>query len=313
MSELAVTEIGGEENTAWSYRTEFLTYGKIYPHFFCPFCNISLSPCNIYKEEKIIRSPYFKYYEQNHLNGCDGTPIFTDNRSNQQPKSKIRPMTRGSYPEALVPRQPPKRINPTIQSTSQIMIPAPEEIQRRRKNIGSRGRSIPSSSLLKSFVDEWKSKIHDSYVKFPEKKDELQRRTWINKVLSNMPLRLDDQTNYQSAFMRPQYIEFNKKRIYSSKGRISLEQSGFIIQGTEYLKSEQKNIDVRLTICIDEITDDSPQAHKKMLELLHQFASITADIEWYAYGRAELDGNRNFSLNIENFDHLYFKKQYIRN
>jgi hypothetical protein len=33
MSELAVTHIGGEIDTAWNYRTEFLNYGTIYTHF----------------------------------------------------------------------------------------------------------------------------------------------------------------------------------------------------------------------------------------------------------------------------------------
>jgi hypothetical protein len=45
---------------------------------------------------------------------------------------------------------------------------------------------------------------------------------------------------------------------------------------------------------VREIKEDSPQAHKKMLELLYQLADITAGVDWYTYGIPKPDGNRNF-------------------
>ncbi|MBU3082498.1 hypothetical protein ACT4YY_16665 [Acinetobacter baumannii] len=310
MSELAVTEIGGKIDTAWSFRAEFLNYGTVYINFFCPFCNIRLAGCNIDTIGEIVRSPHFKCFpNQKHLNGCDGTPIFINNEQNKIPSSKFQPITMKSYPEALVARRTPRQTDAAILNVP-AKIPTPEEIQNYRKKVGSRGRIVPSSSLLKPFVEARNSVIRDGHHRFSDQKQKSDPWDWIKKVWSEMPLLLEDQTNYEDAFRKPKYVNFYKKRIYNSKGKIFLEDGNFIVQGTEYIKKGQKNIDVKLVIDVRGINRDSPQAHKKMLEWLHQLANITADVDWYAYGMPQQYNNKNFSLSIENIDHIYIKKQY---
>lgn len=307
MSEFAVTDIGGEIDTAWNYRTEFLNYGTVYTQFFCPFCDIPLFGCNIDTNEEIVRSPHFKYYSKTpHLNGCNGTPIFSNSEQNKNPKSKFQPVTMSSYPEALVPRRAPKIVNLSIQSTP-INPPSPEEIETKRKNIGNRGRNTPSSSLLKPFIDARKSVIQDGYQKFPDQAQEAKRWNWIKNVWANMPLLLEDQTNYEDAFMRPQYINFYKKRIYNAQGKVSLEGENFIITGNAYIKKEEKNVNVRLFIDTAQFNANSPQAHKKILKMLEQQVGIETEVNWYAYGHAELNSNKDFHLKINCLDHLYLK------
>ena len=313
MSELAVTHIGGEIDTAWNYRTEFLNYGTIYTQFFCPFCDIPLFSCNIDTNEEIVRSPHFKYYSKTpHLNGCNGTPIFSNSELNKKPKSKFQPVTMLSYPEALVPRRAPRIVNTSVQSIP-MNPPSPEEVETKRKNIGNRGRNTPSSSLLKPFIDAKKSVIQDGYQKFPalaERPDpaqETKRWNWIKKVWASMPLLLEDQTNYEDAFMRPQYINFYKKRIYNAQGKVYLDGESFVITGNAYIKKEEKNIDVRLFIDTAQFNTNSPQAHKKIMQMLEQQVGTETEVNWYAYGLAELNSNKDFHLKINCLDHLYLK------
>ncbi|EPO6424095.1 hypothetical protein ACUDJH_002920, partial [Acinetobacter baumannii] len=312
MSDLAITEIGQEENTAWFYRTEFLNYGTIFNHFYCPFCYIPLKDYNISKEGKVVQSPHFRCFtDQPHLNGCDGTPLSTTNKdSNKKPKSQFEPTTMQSYPEALVDRRPPIQPRPLTQPNITSRTPTAEEIQAKRKKIGNKGRNIPTSSLLKPFIDARNSLMHDAYTKFPDPKE---RSPWIKSALLNMPLRLDDQTTYQDAFRKPHFIDFRgRRRIYHSSGKITLQHDKFIIQGVEFFKNDQLNVE--LVIDPSLVNQDSPQAHKKLLDQLQELAeSETILVDWYAFGKATKNNEeRNFHLEIDNFDHIFLKKKYIK-
>ncbi|EOD2464162.1 hypothetical protein ACVSY9_003094 [Acinetobacter baumannii] len=152
--------------------------------------------------------------------------------------------------------------------------------------------------------------MHDAYTKFPDPKE---RSPWIKSALLNMPLRLDDQTTYQDAFRKPHFIDFRgRRRIYHSSGKITLQHDKFIIQGVEFFKNDQLNVE--LVIDPSLVNQDSPQAHKKLLDQLQELAeSETILVDWYAFGKATKNNEeRNFHLEIDNFDHIFLKKKYIK-
>ncbi|MDC5203586.1 hypothetical protein OHW58_05435, partial [Acinetobacter baumannii] len=178
------------------------------------------------------------------------------------------------------------------------------------KKIGNKGRNIPTSSLLKPFIDARNSLMHDAYTKFPDPKE---RSPWIKSALLNMPLRLDDQTTYQDAFRKPHFIDFRgRRRIYHSSGKITLQHDKFIIQGVEFFKNDQLNVELVINPSL--VNQDSPQAHKKLLDQLQELAeSETILVDWYAFGKATKNNEeRNFHLEIDNFDHIFLKKKYIK-
>ena len=59
---------------------------------------------------------------------------------------------------------------------------------------------------------------------------------------------------------------------------------------------EEKNIDVRLFIDTAQFNTNSPQAHKKIMQMLEQQVGTETEVNWYAYGLAELNSNKDFHL-----------------
>ncbi|MEG2359839.1 hypothetical protein [Acinetobacter sp.] len=108
------------------------------------------------------------------------------------------------------------------------------------------------------------------------------------------------------------FIRISKKRIYQSKGKISLEHGNFIIQGTEYPK-KTKNIKIQLFFCISKTNKNSPQAHKRVLNQLHELATIATNVSRYTFGKQAQDTDKNFFLNINNFIIFMLKNNMIKN
>lgn len=299
MSDYAITVNDHEYHTALYYQELFLTEGKSYDNFYCPFCHIELCANLIYKVGK--KSPYFSARWGGHKFDCDGTPIFivTPVKKKYQSHYALRD---AGFPQMLTERPKPRIV------ISPLFKPRLNEISSRdvedsRKAAGSLGVSTPQTHLLRSIVLSCKRAISNVY-------DEAKNKGWsvairkieIKNTLSLMPLRLDDNTNYGEAFRKPDYLRLNNRRIYQAEGTVNFQGGQLFI--TTPMTFNSVTCKFKVIVGKPIVSAGSPLSHSDILDNLTQ--KIGTSVSWYAYGLPKKVG-QDFHLAIDNLDYLYFK------
>lgn len=305
MSGWAVTEIGEEQKSAWDFRTLFLSDNIIFDDFYCPFCYIPLFPKLIYKKEELSKNPHFSiYHGKPHLFNCDGEPIIIEEKEKKVIKAHYIP-TQMEFPQALIARPSPRVRKPSsLPSNPTPPKSSEEDVEKRRKKGGILGESVPRTYLLQSIVEARNIILVKLYeIAKTEKWEEKKKNEEFKKTLSNLPLSLGEDTNYDDAFRSPKVVNWNSSRIYYSNGYVEL-----INHKTFMVSSSATNFSI--IVDFSNVTEESPRMHNMMIAQLSDYARKKEAIKFFAYGKAiNSDG---IKVVIKNMDHFYFKKGFIK-
>ena len=310
MSYWGTSEKGGTPLSAWEYRSLFLWNGLAFDKFFCPFCDIRLAACLIYSEGELSKSPHFAARWEDHINGCDGEPIVVDAPERKSPEAHYKPREM-HFPEALADRPPPRKQRPPVMGNLPTP-PTPTEITARRKKAVSLGSAVPKSYSLQPIVEACNVVVKDGYDQAKEKDwPEDERKSWVKKTLSAMPLRLNDATTYEDAFRSPAYIHIRHPRIYHGTGTISFEQGSYVIESARNGNMGGVQLPFRVTVESGLVTESSPRSHAGLISTLNHFVADKQNLRWYAYGTPE-NINDALPTRIRSLDHLYVKRAFVQ-
>lgn len=218
---------------------------------------------------------------------------------------------RMGIPEALSGR-PPQREYRTGGSTKTQNTPPPSniEVTARRRHASSLGRPIPKTYLLRSIVEARDIEAKEIYKQAGKgnwNQDKI--RAEMKKVLSSMPLRLEDQTSYDDGFRGPTFMHWTFKRIYNGKGIVFRSADGLVIKSQVDGKLKGETLPFRIEIDQTAIGYGSPRSHLALLAKLESFEAAGTEVRWYAYSMPSVQAN-SLVVPIQNFDHLYIKKAY---
>ncbi|MBU2794724.1 MULTISPECIES: hypothetical protein [Acidithiobacillus] len=306
MSDYASTEPGGEPLSAWDYRSLFLRDETAFDKFYCPYCDIRLSGVLIYETGELSKSPHFSARFGAHRYGCDGTPDSVPSHVNEPTKRHYVKSVMHA-PEVLITRPAPRASNTARNSSSEP--PTPDEVRRRRREAGVAGLARPRTYLLQPLVEVRNAVLAEGYELFGrDHLHEVKRNEWFKKNLKQMPLTLDDDTNYDDAFRTPRYINWNNDRIYHGKGVVTGLDGCYKI--TSEIAAKVPNLaDIQFFVKINTsvlLNQNSPRSHHALCQRLNDLCQPDKTIKWYAYGRPAI-GGRGCDVIVDSLDYIYIK------
>ena len=300
MSELASIVIGGEALSAWNYRMLFLADGIKYSDFFCPFCGVKLTPCLVYSESELSKSPHFAARIEKHRFECDGTPLHNFDTKYAVDKHRHYEKMGMSYPIVFIDRPQIKEKISTPQFVEELSYDA---VQKNRMKYASMGTASPRSYVLQSFVEAFnclKNKYYDEAIK-----NGFSNNIWkyVNERLSENKIVLKDNTNYEDVFRSPRKINFSTPRIYSYKGIVTCNDV-FMIKSL--MQGRFNGVDLDFYIIVNNTITDKKilKSHANTLKILAE--KVEKEIKWYAYGTPLLCGD-HIEIVIDCLDHIYIK------
>lgn len=301
MSEWAAIEPGGEPIDAWTFRTRFKESGEEYKPLYCPFCDIEIIPCAIFDRKEFSVPPYFRTYEElDHINGCNGDPF--ENDASRRPPQRRRMPNEMDIPLALIDR--PYRISVRKDPRGASVAPSVIETISRR----TRGKSLPSPTPKTSLV----MSIARAYDRLMERAltesrneglDSEARKDRIKSVLSEVPLRLEDPTNYYGGIINPLlFVKRGVKRIYKVKEGICVTGDSEFVLSAKCAKYEEFRV-----VVPGAAEAGAPRSHHKLIDELGRLARTGLKFRFFAYGGIELQENV-VVLQLEKLDHLFISR-----
>jgi len=309
MSGWGAAERGDEPISAWEFRTRYLADGERHDEFYCPFCDIRLSPVLIYKDGELSKSPHFSAKWGEHLNGCDGEPAVINAPEQAPAKAHYKPREM-QVPEAFTKRPTP-RISQHNLSKQVIPPPSLSDITARKKRASSIGNAIPKTYLLQPIVEACNIILKYIYEKAKSDKwTDGKRNVEIKRTLSAIPLKLEDQTNYSEAFHSSVYLNWTAPRIYHGTGFVDTHDSIFTISCSENAKVNGNYMPLNITI-VGNFTKSSPKSHVAIINKLKIYAENKDEFRWYVYGKPEIHSDI-VVINVCNPDYLFFKDYFKR-
>lgn len=314
MSSEAVTEIGGEKHSAWTYRSMYLSDRIVHNNFYCPYCEVHLIGKNIHVDGEIIKSPHFAAHPNTpHIGECDGEAIDTES-SNLRRGRNTSTSREMKYPEELTYRPERKISKAGFASATVIRAPLTfEEVKRRRTLSGRQGRAKPSAYLLQPFVEAYNLVLQEGYEKFKGKENAAKKSEWIKTTLASMALKLDDDTNYQKAFKTPAYPD-SRRRIYIAVGKVFLNDGVFTIQGESYAPHVKKYIPFVVYVGMNLLKQGAPKCHDEHVKSLKKFVDTQNEIKFYCYGLCKQSNSDlgESELELSSLDYLYIKEYAVK-
>lgn len=310
MSNWASVEIGGEGRDAWEYRAIFLKYGIKYENFYCPYCDIRLCARLVYSDGELSKSPHFSARWEDHINGCNGEPLEVNVNEKKPTEAHYKPREM-HFPEAFIDRPPP-RVEVKSLGNNNAIPPSSLEVHERRKKAASLGRPIPKTYLLQPIVEAYNSVWKEGYERAKiEHWTDAVRIRWTKSALAEMPLRLEDVTNYESGFCSPLYRKSFHPRIYQGVGSVRIHDELFIIDNKFSKNITSAQHPFRIVVERDVVNESSPKSHIEMLNILSRYSETSEEVRWYAYG-LPVCFDAYSELLINNIDYLYLKKSYLK-
>lgn len=309
MSDYAVTKIGGEPLSAWEYRSIYLGDGTKYEMFYCPFCDIRLCDRLIYKDGELSKSPHFAAVWESHKFGCDGEPIAKEQHNTGSPKSHyIKRLMH--VPEVLVARPAPRTVTvvPRLPEKSLLL----GDVLERRRKAATAGMAQPKTYLLQPIVEARNSVVSEGFDRAREKGwSDTDRKAWLKHELSQLPLTLEQKTNYDNGFRTPAYIDWNYRRIYHGIGQVTELDGCYTVQCDTRadLKSSGDVAFIVLANMNILFNGGAPRSHVALAKRLKEISSNVIKVKWYAYG-LPLISDGTCQLHVENLDYLYFKSDW---
>lgn len=305
MSDYAVTEYDIQPTSAWEFRSLYLREGTEYENFYCPYCDIRLCACCVYIDGESTRSPYFSAKWESHKFGCDGEAIYAG--------APVKKVARAYYdshelvfPEALTDRPPARKINKKAIKPQSLNLTSVEVFDRRKK-VGSLGRPAPKTYLLQPVAEIYNAVWADGHKKVASSIwDTNDRMQFTKNILCDMPILLEDKTDYYDAFRSPLFLHEKRSRIYHGNGFVHVFPDGFIISSDNDAKFKGQTYTFQIKIYEALINNDSPMSHLALFKALESYAKDKVAIRWYAYGIPSLVNN-TYELLVVNLDHLYVK------
>lgn len=311
MSSEAVTEIGGETKSAWAYRIIFLSEKVEFNTFYCPYCNVPLFSRNINTEDAIVRPPHFYVRGIKHIGDCNGEAIFAENTQKQPVKNKTlsREM---NFPDELVQRPPQReRLEPVRSLLKQPPPIPPEEINRRRVSAGKSGRSKATSYLLQAFVEAKNIVLKHAYDVYTESSQLEERNKAIKDALLAMPLKLDDNTNYQYGFQTLAYPN-RARRIYHGTAKVTFGEGAYVLVGQNTQFNNKKEIVFSIIIPTNLLMDRAPRYHREIIKLLSDSLDSGVPVKFYCFGLAKLKGDGDVEMPITSLDFVYLTPTFVK-
>lgn len=315
MSEWAIGDGDNEERTAYEYRELYIDQGVIFERFRCPFCQVPLTPVNLYKTEEVARSPHFRADKEPHRHGCDGSPMLF---GKWDQKSVIRRVEKRRFylPEALVPRRP--MTTHVAQSLyGALGKPDEHEVSRRRQEAAGRlGPAVYRTSLIRSVAIAFLGVFKESYKqqKYNDWSEE-RRRKWAMNLLKESRLTLYDgfTLTYQNAIRNTRFPPPPKPRIFHGWGLVTRakhtkDHTEYILEPdtmVEHAEGEEvKHYRVEITIRMTH--ESEPTGSQRLTIRKLEKASIQGlQVRWFAYGLMYRKDGGVYGMIVENIDHLY--------
>jgi hypothetical protein len=309
-----------QEVTAWQCHDEYVSNGTIFEKFRCAFCEARYHSRNIYKDALIGKAPHFYLAKGvRHIGLCNGEPIVTGSPTATKEPLKTVTKREFDFPEKLTARATPRLIG--VPPVEGIVPPGEQEIRNRRLRAGKEhGASCFTTSLLQNIVESKNKLISWCYEEAKRKKLAVgARNQLIKETAESYPLQLFDQQNlnYQSAFGGADYSwhEGSTRIFHAKNGRAALTDDGFVIRSeptavaTANERAQQKRTsEVCYRITPNDVIENMPRSHVRLLEELKSAAEDGKAIQWYVYGRMELMDEINV-ISFANLDHLFFRKE----
>ena len=311
MSSEAVTEIGGETKSAWAYRIIFLSEKIAFNTFYCPYCNVPLFSRNINTEDAIVRPPHFYVRGKKHIGDCNGEAIFAENTQKHPAKNKTLPREM-NFPDEFVQRPPPRdRLEP-VRSPLKQPQPIPlEEINRRRVSAGKSGRSRATSYLLQAFVEAKNIVLQHAYDVYTKTSQLEERNEAIKDALLAMPLKLDDNTNYQYGFQTLAYPN-RARRIYQGAAKVTFIEGCYVLVGQSTQFNLKKEIVFSITIPRNLLMDRAPRYHREIIKLLSDSLDAGVQVKFHCFGLATQISDSDVEVHITSLDFVYITPTYVK-
>lgn len=316
MSEWAIGEGDTEERTAYEYRELYLDQGLEFAPFSCPFCDVPLTPINVYTLGEIAKSPHFRADKGPHRFGCDGSPKGLRTRDNHPPKRRVE-KREFHLPEALVPRREPVATRPAHRRPEARERPDEQEVNRRRQDAAGRlGPAMYRTSLIRSVAIAFLGVFKESYDQ--QRKHgwtEEQRREWAASLLKASRLTLYDGFTlaYQSAIRNTRFPPPPKPRIFHGWASVSCirqtdDVAAFQLAPDTLVEHKQGEevlcYPVEITFSVTHAGEPTG-SQRSTLDRLDKAASEELEARWFAYGVMRLDGDGVYRMLVDNVDHLY--------
>jgi len=316
MSEWAIGDGDTEERTAYEYRELYLDQGLEFAPFICPFCDVPLTPVNLYKSEEIARSPHFRADKEPHRFGCDGSPMGLRTRDDQPPRRRVE-KREFQLPEALVPRREPVATRPTHRRPETKERPDEQEVNRRRQEAAGRlGPAIYRTSLIRSVAIAFLSVFKESYEQ--QKKygwTDKQRRKWATNLLKESRLTLYDGFTlaYQSAIRNTRFPPPPKPRVFHGWASVSCvrqtdEAMEYQLVPDTLVEHKQaravRHYPVEVTFRVTHAGEPTG-SQRSTLNRLDKAANEALEVRWFAYGVMRLQDDGVYRMLVDNVDHLY--------
>lgn len=318
MSEWAIGDGDTQERTAYEYREFYLDQELEFKPFTCPFCDVPLTPVNLYTKEEIAKSPHFRADKGDHRSGCDGSPLFMRTMDRRPPKRHVE-RREFQLPEALVPRRPPVITSAVHSRPPSVGIPDEEEVKQRRKRAAeSLGPAVYRTSLIRSVAIAFLGVFKESYEQQKKKNwTEEQRRQWVKGLLEENRLTLYDgyTLTYQSAIRNIRFPPPPKPRIFHGWASVTCCRGtgrdgeyvltpNAMVEHTEGEDVQQYPVEISIRVNADEPVG----SQRYTLERLDKAASKGLEARWFAYGVLHLQDDGVYRMTVDEVDHLYLHR-----
>jgi hypothetical protein len=304
MSEFAIVPELGENMTGWEYMDLYRDRERQFKNFFCPYCGIPLIGKAIYNDIS-GKSPHFAIFPNRpHRFNCDGRPE-DFNPGGRVKTGEVYIKVEMNFPQKLTKsRYFKERVANICTELEDISEDITEQVVQKRRAADRRKQVVPSSSNLRNFAN-----TYEHVIPLWKEKNGNKQLVWseINEIRKQMPLILQDNTNYNDGFRTPMYLIRDMPRIYHSKGTVCASENEIRIESvskTNFGENDPLSFYVSLDLG-SIIKSNGPIWHTESLNALHSFAISGEQITWYAYGLPKEEKDAVI-LQVESMDHIHF-------
>jgi len=307
----------GDVRSASEFKDIFEDTGNSFGPYKCPFCEVLYEDRCIITE--CVKAPHFKLPNgTTHRGSCTGEAGEDASTGvSGQLKATRRTVVGGiELPEALVKRRKALCVR---KPDDDGLGPPPDAVEvARRRRLVAADKTISScftTSQLRPIIQAYKRLKKHAYeqaIKAKLTKGTAEYNARFSETLNAYDLSLYEQKlTYGNAFQGSKLQPWRVERVYHGSGKVRAEGDYVVIKDvdswpTQPKSKEGKDVRAQFEVrFIRMLAPDAPTSHLRALEELERLATTGQDVEWYAYGRPILHGEK-FELLIDSLDHLYW-------
>lgn len=174
---------------------------------------------------------------------------------------------------------------------------------------GKSGRSKATSYLLQAFVEAKNIVLKHAYDVYVEESQNEERKKAIKEALVAMPLRLDDNTNYQYGFQTLAYPN-RVRRIYHGVATVTFINDAYLLKGQSLQFNSKEEIVFSITIPLNLLTDRAPRYHCEIIKFLSESLDAGKQVKFHCFGLAKMVGDNEVEMPVTSLDFVYLMPIY---